>query len=199
LRPVRASSQPRQRHYAFRLAIECISGQPLDEGFETWSVARGHELEPVARMAHEMATGLVIEDAVFALSTTHCSAPAPTASPRGSRTSSGNRIHQNIGSLVSLMGINLRHETAEMLTRAMKVQSRTIRPRLDENKVTRILLIREQVIADAQWFLTRQFHKFLIERSHDLDCLDSNEILRDYFKHSFSFGYYIAAQAAHCS
>src|ERR1051326_347485 len=35
------------KDYAFRLAIERISGKPLDEGFETWSMKRGHELEPV--------------------------------------------------------------------------------------------------------------------------------------------------------
>ncbi|MDQ2140926.1 YqaJ viral recombinase family protein [Alcaligenaceae bacterium B3P038] len=55
------------KDYAFRLAIERISGQPLDEGFETWSIARGHELEAAASVAHEMAAGLVIEHAGFVL------------------------------------------------------------------------------------------------------------------------------------
>ena len=32
------------RDYAFRLAVERISGLPLDEGFETWQMRRGHEL-----------------------------------------------------------------------------------------------------------------------------------------------------------
>ena len=32
------------KDYAFRLAIERISGKPLDEGFETWQMKRGHEL-----------------------------------------------------------------------------------------------------------------------------------------------------------
>lgn len=53
------------RNYAFRLAVERISGQPLDEGFETWAMRRGHELEPEARMEHEMQTGLVVERAGF--------------------------------------------------------------------------------------------------------------------------------------
>lgn len=53
------------KDYAFRLAIERISGQPLDEGFETWSMRRGHELEPAARMEHEMQTGLIVQRAGF--------------------------------------------------------------------------------------------------------------------------------------
>lgn len=53
------------KDYAFRLAIERISGQPLDEGFETWAMRRGHELEPEARMEHEAQTGLLVERAGF--------------------------------------------------------------------------------------------------------------------------------------
>lgn len=41
------------KNYAFRLAIERISGVPLDEGYETWAMERGHELEPRARAKHE--------------------------------------------------------------------------------------------------------------------------------------------------
>jgi hypothetical protein len=51
--------------YAFTLAIERISGEPLNEGFETWSMRRGHELEPEARMEHEMKTGLIVMEAGF--------------------------------------------------------------------------------------------------------------------------------------
>jgi hypothetical protein len=51
--------------YAFRLAVERISGSPLDEGFSTWSMKRGHELEPEARMEHESVTGLFVERAGF--------------------------------------------------------------------------------------------------------------------------------------
>ncbi len=46
--------------YAFRLAVERISGKPLDNGFETWQMRRGHELEPEARMEHEIQTGLIV-------------------------------------------------------------------------------------------------------------------------------------------
>lgn len=53
------------KNYAFRLAIERISGQPLDEGFETWQMKRGHELEPQARAEHELQTGLLVMPAGF--------------------------------------------------------------------------------------------------------------------------------------
>lgn len=53
------------KDYAFRLAIERISGEPLDEGFQTWAMKRGHELEPDARMEHEMQTGLIVQEAGF--------------------------------------------------------------------------------------------------------------------------------------
>lgn len=51
--------------YAFRLAVERISGEPLDEGFTTWQMKRGNALEPDARMEHEIQTGLVIQRAGF--------------------------------------------------------------------------------------------------------------------------------------
>lgn len=51
--------------YAFRLAVERISGQPLDGGFETWAMRRGHELEPAARLEHELAIGVVVQPAGF--------------------------------------------------------------------------------------------------------------------------------------
>lgn len=47
-------------NYAFRLAIERISGVPLDEGFSTWQMKRGNELEPEARARHEFAIGLEV-------------------------------------------------------------------------------------------------------------------------------------------
>ncbi|MCR4301924.1 MAG: YqaJ viral recombinase family protein [Sulfuricaulis sp.] len=53
------------KDYAFRVAIERISGVPLDEGFENWAMQRGHELEPDARMEHEAQTGLLVHRAGF--------------------------------------------------------------------------------------------------------------------------------------
>ncbi len=53
------------KNYAFRLAIERISNEPLDEGFETWAMKRGHELEPMARAAHERHADLVVDPCGF--------------------------------------------------------------------------------------------------------------------------------------
>ncbi|HEJ2185283.1 TPA: lambda exonuclease family protein [Pseudomonas aeruginosa] len=58
--------------YAFKLAVERISGQPLDGGFETWQMKRGHELEPEARMEHEIQTGLIIQRAGFVTTDDGC-------------------------------------------------------------------------------------------------------------------------------
>jgi hypothetical protein len=52
-------------NYAFNLAVERISGEPLDGGFQTWQMRRGNELEPDARMEHEIQTGLIIQRAGF--------------------------------------------------------------------------------------------------------------------------------------
>lgn len=50
------------KQYAFRLAIERISGQLLDDDkFETWEMRRGRELEPEARLAHEEKAGILVE------------------------------------------------------------------------------------------------------------------------------------------
>lgn len=53
------------KSYAFRLAVERISGQPLDEAdqFQTYSMRRGQELESAARAAHEF---------IFDISVTPC-------------------------------------------------------------------------------------------------------------------------------
>lgn len=55
------------KNYAFRLAIERIGGEPLDEGFETWAMKRGHDMEPAARAAHEIKTGVVVQRCGFVL------------------------------------------------------------------------------------------------------------------------------------
>ncbi|WP_102945273.1 lambda exonuclease family protein [Stenotrophomonas sp. VV52] len=56
------------KNYAFRLAIERISGEPLDEGFETFAMRRGKDLEPAARAEHEVQSGLIVQRAGFVLS-----------------------------------------------------------------------------------------------------------------------------------
>jgi hypothetical protein len=55
------------KDYAFRLAVERISGEPLDEGFETFAMRRGHELEPAARFAHELAAGVSVRPCGFVM------------------------------------------------------------------------------------------------------------------------------------
>lgn len=54
------------KDYAFRLAVERISGEPLDEGgFSTYAMRRGQELEPEARDAHSFERGLAVMPAGF--------------------------------------------------------------------------------------------------------------------------------------
>lgn len=46
--------------YAAQVAVEIVSGKPVDEGFVTWQMRRGVELEPLARMEYEAHTGHVV-------------------------------------------------------------------------------------------------------------------------------------------
>lgn len=51
-------------NYAFRLAIERISGEPLqDEKYQGYAAQRGHQLEPEARELHAFTTDQLIERA----------------------------------------------------------------------------------------------------------------------------------------
>ena len=45
--------------YAWTVALERIACKPLDQTFQTWQMKRGNDLEPEARMAYEMKTGLL--------------------------------------------------------------------------------------------------------------------------------------------
>ena len=54
------------KDYAFRLAVERISGEPLDEGgFSTFAMRRGQELEPEARDMHSFERKVVVQPAGF--------------------------------------------------------------------------------------------------------------------------------------
>jgi hypothetical protein len=56
------------KKYAFRLAIERISGELLDvDKFEIWQGKRGNLLEPVARSKHEALIGEIIDECGFVL------------------------------------------------------------------------------------------------------------------------------------
>lgn len=57
--PVGDFSDP-AKNYAFRVAVERIAGSPLDDGYETYAMRRGHEMEPAAREEHEAQSGLVV-------------------------------------------------------------------------------------------------------------------------------------------
>lgn len=52
---------------AFKLAIERISGLPLevDDGFEVWQAKRGNVLEPYAKLRHERKCDILVETAGF--------------------------------------------------------------------------------------------------------------------------------------
>jgi hypothetical protein len=58
--------------YAFRVAVERIGGAPIDEGFETWQMRRGHELEPEARLEHETQAGVLVFRAGFVTTDDGC-------------------------------------------------------------------------------------------------------------------------------
>jgi hypothetical protein len=50
------------KQYAFRLAVERISVQRLEEDkFETYEMRRGRELEPIARLKHEQKKRIFVE------------------------------------------------------------------------------------------------------------------------------------------
>lgn len=54
------------KNYAFRMAIERISGEPLYEEFSgNFFTKRGQQLEPVARMMHEARYGILVEEVGF--------------------------------------------------------------------------------------------------------------------------------------
>lgn len=56
------SFSAKAKQYAFKLAIERISGELLQEDkFETWEMRRGREEEPNARFAHEQQIGEMVE------------------------------------------------------------------------------------------------------------------------------------------
>ena len=52
-------------NYAFRLAVERISGEPLDEGYVSWQMERGRELETVARALHSKTINKPVEQVGF--------------------------------------------------------------------------------------------------------------------------------------
>lgn len=61
------------KDYAFRLAVERISGMALqDDQFETYAMRRGHELEPDARAEHERQAGVIVQRVGIVLTDDRC-------------------------------------------------------------------------------------------------------------------------------
>jgi hypothetical protein len=54
--------------YAWAIALERVAGKPVDEAFNTWQMRRGTELEPHARLAYELQTGLLASESGIAIS-----------------------------------------------------------------------------------------------------------------------------------
>ena len=58
--------------YAFKLAVERISGELLDDPqFDSWQARRGREMEPEARMAYEEREAVLVEETGLALTSDH--------------------------------------------------------------------------------------------------------------------------------
>lgn len=55
-------------NYAWSIALERIAGKPVDESFSTWQMKRGTELEPHARFAYEIETGLLASESGICVS-----------------------------------------------------------------------------------------------------------------------------------
>lgn len=56
------------KDYAFKLAVERISGQLLDDPqFDPWQAKRGRELEPEARSAYEAEMGVMVQETGLAV------------------------------------------------------------------------------------------------------------------------------------
>lgn len=61
--PDKGGFTAKAKEHAFGLAIERISQEPLDGGYQTWQMKRGHELEPEARLRHQEEIGVNIQRA----------------------------------------------------------------------------------------------------------------------------------------
>jgi len=54
--------------YAAQVAIERISGQPCNEGYNSWQMQRGQAKEPMGRMEYEVATGNIASESGVCIS-----------------------------------------------------------------------------------------------------------------------------------
>lgn len=66
--PNKGDFSGKAKEYAFKLAIERLSGELLSEDkFDTFEMKRGRELEPEARLKHEQAKGILVDQTGIAL------------------------------------------------------------------------------------------------------------------------------------
>jgi len=66
--PNKGDYSQKAKDYAFKLAVERISGELLDDPqFDPWQAKRGRELEPEARLAYEHRTETLVEQTGLAL------------------------------------------------------------------------------------------------------------------------------------
>ena len=67
--PNKGDFTSKAKEYAFRLAVERISGELLSEDkFDTFEMKRGRELEPAAHLAHEEREGILVDQTDIAIS-----------------------------------------------------------------------------------------------------------------------------------
>lgn len=55
------------KDYAYKVAVEIIFGETTEDTYQTFEMRRGTELEPMARMAYERATGRLAEESGLVL------------------------------------------------------------------------------------------------------------------------------------
>lgn len=55
------------KDYAYKVAVEIIYGETTEDTFQTYEMRRGSELEPMARMVYERATGHLAEESGLVL------------------------------------------------------------------------------------------------------------------------------------
>ncbi len=96
--------------YAFRIALERITGKPLDDTFETEYMRRGNRLEEEARVLHEQRIGDLIEQTGLVLS--DCGRFG--ASPDGLIRSDGGAEYKCFVSPEKLMPILIHGDVSEI-------------------------------------------------------------------------------------
>ena len=76
LKPAKGETEPRPSQknidYSYRVAVERIYGETIDDVFQTYEMRRGTELEPYARICYESKTGNLAEESGIVLTDDRC-------------------------------------------------------------------------------------------------------------------------------